>query len=50
MKDGKEYTVTYTASDEAKTASKVNFVATDAKIAKLAISAATISANDSTEV
>lgn len=50
MKDGKEYTITYTAADEAKTVSTVNFVATDAKVAKLAISTTTIPANDSTEV
>ena len=50
MKDGKEYTITYTAADEAKTVSSVNFTATDAKVAKLAISTTTISANDSTEV
>ena len=50
MKDGKEYKVTYTATDEAKTVSEKNFTATDAKIAKLAVSTTTISANDSTEV
>ncbi|MDY3818538.1 MAG: hypothetical protein SO019_05740 [Lachnospiraceae bacterium] len=50
MKDGKEYTITYTAADEAKTVSTVNFTATDAKVAKLAISTTTIPANDSTEV
>ena len=50
MKDGKEYKVTYTAADEAKTVSEKNFTATDAKIAKLAVSTTTISANDSTEV
>ena len=50
MKDGKEYTVAYTAADEAKTVSEKNFTATDAKVAKLAISTTTIPANDSTEV
>ena len=50
MKDGKEYTVAYTAADEAKTVSEKNFTATDAKIAKLTASTSTISANDSTEV
>lgn len=50
MKDGKEYKVTYTAADEAKTASDATFVATDAKIAKLAVSTTTIPANDFTEV
>ena len=50
MKDGKEYKVTYTAADEAKTVSEVNFIATDAKVAKLAVSTTTIPANDFTEV
>ena len=50
MKDGKEYKVSYTAADEAKTVSEKNFIATDAKVAKLAVSTTTIPANDFTEV
>jgi hypothetical protein len=48
MIDAKAYTVTYTASDDAKTQSSVQFTATDAVIADLAVTPLTVTAGKST--
>lgn len=50
MTDGKSYTLTYTAQDEAKTQSTATFTATDGKIASFALSTATIPANKATTI
>ena len=50
MTDAKEYTVTYTDADEAKTVSTATFTATDNKIADLQVSTTSLVAKESTEV
>jgi len=50
MTDGKSYTLTYTAQDEAKTQSTATFTATDGKIASFALTTATIPANRATTI
>ncbi|MCI7129921.1 MAG: hypothetical protein MSA09_05080 [Lachnospiraceae bacterium] len=50
MTDGKSYTVTYTAQDEAKTQSSAKFTATDGTIADFALSTASITANKATTI
>ena len=50
MTDAKEYTVTYTDADEAKTVSTATFTATDNKIADLQVSTTSLVAKETTEV
>ena len=50
MTDGKSYTLTYTAQDEAKTSSTASFTATDGKIASFKLSTETIPANKATTI
>lgn len=50
MTDGKSYTLTYTAQDEAKTQSTATFTATDGKIASFKLSTETIPANKATTI
>ena len=50
MTDGKSYTVTYTAQDEAKTQSSAKFTATDGTIADFALSTTSITANKATTI
>lgn len=50
MTDGKSYTLTYTAQDEAKTQSTATFTATDGKIASFALTPETIPANKATTI
>ncbi len=50
MNGEKEYKVSYTAADEAKTVSELSFVATNAKVAKLDFNKSTVVAGESTEV
>ena len=50
MNGEKEYKVSYTAADEAKTVSELSFVATNAKVAKLDFNKTTVVAGESTEV
>lgn len=48
MTDGKSYTVTYTAKDDAKTTSTATFTATDGKIASFALTKNTVVVNKAT--
>ena len=50
LTDGKAYTVTYTATDEAKTTSSATFTATAGVVADIALNTYTIPANTPTEV
>ena len=50
MTDGKTYTVTFTAQDEAKTQSSAKFTATDGTIADFALSTTSITANKATTI
>lgn len=50
MTDGKSYTVTYTAQNEAKTESTASFTATNGEIAELKVSPETIPANKATTI
>ncbi len=50
LTDGKSYTVTYTAADEAKTESSATFTATDGKVSDIALNTYSIPANTLTEI